>query len=126
MFVRSSERRSSTDAVVHAVGHRVYVNGSGGGAAHVDLMNDDGTAPIARLADGAEVVIVAWKPRGASGTRYCVRCTADGVEGWLQAGNLRRGRTAAPTPVPPAQPVKPARTPSVGDTRNAKPRFGGR
>ena len=126
MFVRSQDRRSSTDAVVHAVGQRVYVNRSGGAVAHVDLMNEEGTAPIARLADGAEVMIVAWKPRGATGTRYCVRCTADGVEGWLQAGNLRRARTATVTAAPAAPPAKPARAPSPVDTRNAKPRFGGR
>ena len=126
MFVRSSERRSSTDTVVHAVGQRVYVNRSGAGVAHVDLMNEDGTAAIAKLADGIEVMIVAWKPRGATGTRYCVRCTADNVEGWLQAANLRRTQTVVPASAAPVVPARPARPPSLPDTRNAKPRFGGR
>ena len=102
-FARSPVRRSSTDTVVHAVGQRVYVSRTGSAAnAHVDLMNDEGTTVIAALPDGTEVMIVAWKPRGATGTRYCVRCTSNDLEGWLAAANLRRGRTVAPTPVTPA------------------------
>jgi hypothetical protein len=111
------------------VGQRVYVNRSGSGIGRVDLMNEDATSTIGNLADGVEVVIVAWKPRGATGTRYCVRSTADGLEGWLAAGNLRRTATAPPpTPLPPqvATPATPAPASQRGGGGNPKPRFGGR
>src|SRR5262249_58845287 len=50
--------------------------------------------PISRppgkdLADGTEVEILAWRPRGFHGTRYRVRATRDGLEGWLAVDNLR-------------------------------------
>lgn len=126
-FARSSVRRSSTDAVVHAIGQRVYVNRSAGPRAHVDLMSDDGTAAVAELVDGAEVMVVAWKPRGATGTRYCVRSATDGREGWVSALNLRRARTRPPvvaaSPLPAAKAVV---APALGAGRNAKPRFGAR
>jgi hypothetical protein len=125
-FARSSVRRSSTDTVVHAVGQRVHVNRLGGGVARVELMNSEGSAVIGSLADGIEVMIVAWKPRGSSGTRYCVRCTGDGLEGWLAAANLRRTRTVAPSPPAPSPNVTPAPKSPAPQSHNSKPRFGGR
>jgi len=123
--MRSTTRRSSTDAVVHAIGQRVYVNRVGSGLAQVGLMNEQGTMPVGMLADGAEVMVVAWKPQGATGTRYRVRCTSDGLEGWLAAANLRRTRTAPP-PVVPEPPAKPAAGSVAPAARDGKPRFGGR
>ena len=124
-FARSTIRRSSTDTIVHAVGQRVYVNRSGSSLAHVELMNDKGTTAVASLGDGVEVMVMAWKPGGSNGTRYCVRSTGDGVEGWLAAVNLRRGRTVAPSP-----PALPAQAAPVSRTfpaaRDPKARFGRR
>jgi hypothetical protein len=135
-LTRSTSRRSSTDAVVHAVGQRVYVNRLGSGLAQVDLMNDEGTTPIATLADGVEVIVVAWKPRGSAGTRYRVSCASDGLEGWLAAANLRRTRAVAPPPVVPVSPAKSAAASMASSksavasmaspARDSKPRFGGR
>jgi hypothetical protein len=125
-FARSAGRRSPTDTVVHGVGQRVYVNCSGNGLAHVDLMNGEGTTVIASLADGTEVMVVAWKPRGAPGTRYCVRCTSDGVEGWLAAANLRRTRAVALPALPAGPPAKSAPDSTGSVARDAKPRFGRR
>ena len=102
-FLRSTVRRSSTDKIVHAVGQRVYVNGSGSGIEQVDLMNHLGTKALGRLEDGVEVMVMAWRPQGSTGTRYHVRCTGDGVEGWLAAANLRRARTL-PLQLPAAGP----------------------
>jgi hypothetical protein len=125
-FARSTVRRSSTDTVVHAVGQRVYVNRSGSGLGHVELMNDVGTTAIGRLEDGVEVMVMAWRPRGSTGTRYYVRCTGDGLEGWLGAANLRRARTVAlqPAAAGPLAKSAPAATPSP--ERDRKPRFGRR
>jgi hypothetical protein len=91
-------------ASVLAVGRRVYVASSGGAPALVPLTDDDGKSSVASLADGTEVEIRAWRPLGSSGTRYCVRSTADGVEGWLQVCNLRGSRipVAPPPAAPPA------------------------
>src|SRR5262245_14889666 len=133
-FMRSpGSRRSSTDAVVHAVGQRVYVNRVGNGLGQVDLMNEQGTTPIAALADGVEVMVVAWKPLGATGTRYRVSRTSDGLEGWLAAANLRRTRAVAPPAVVPASAANSsasarstAPAPRASAPRDAKPRFGGR
>ena len=72
---------------------------------------NDGMIPVLHLLkslgyDGVEVMVMAWKPGGSNGTRYCVRSTGDGVEGWLAAVNLRRARTVAP--LPPGLPAKSA------------------
>ncbi|HWP67463.1 MAG TPA: hypothetical protein VNO26_16315 [Candidatus Limnocylindria bacterium] len=120
-------RRSSTDAVVYAVGQRVYVNRPPSSRPHVDLTNEEETKVIASLADGVEVMVVAWRPRGATGTRYCVRSTRDGLEGWLAAASLRR--TVAVTP-PAAAGAGPGATTApaaiASSPRDPKSRFGRR
>jgi len=95
-FVRSPVRRPPNPrmTVVHAVGQRVYVARNASGPPQVELMDDGGTTPVTTLGDGAEVMVLAWRPRGSAGTRYCVRSTSDGREGWLAAANLRSSRTA--------------------------------
>lgn len=128
-FVRSSTRRPSglrTGTIVHAVGQRVYVARSGDGSARVNLMDDGGTTALAELVDGAEVMVVGWRPRGASGTRYCVRCTGDGREGWLAAANLRSARTVTPSPVESVPGAKSAAPSPPSGSRDSKPRFGQR
>jgi hypothetical protein len=86
-------------AFVLAVGRRVYVARSEDGPGGVTLTDDTGTNALATLADGHEVEILAWRPRGA-GTRYHVRSTHDGLEGWVAVGNLRRLAVALPVSAP--------------------------
>lgn len=124
-FARSTARRSSTDTVVHAVGQRVYVNRPASGRGYVQLMDEPGTTAIGKLEDGVEVMVVGWRPRGANGTRYHVRCTADGLEGWLAAAELRRAPTVVVQPVAPVEPVTGSSTPA-SPVRDPKPRFGRR
>ena len=103
---------------VLAVGHRVLVTGASQPPGRVTLTDDNGDMALATLADGVEVEILAWKPRGSAGTRYRVKCTADRTEGWLSGTSLR--------PLPPTKPpvrlvvapVAAARTP---ETRGARP-----
>jgi len=81
---------------VFAVGRRVYVACSGGHPADVTLTDAAGADALTRLADGTEVEILAWRPRGSDGTRYCVRATHNGLVGWLPVDNLRNTRAAVP------------------------------
>jgi hypothetical protein len=111
---------------VFAVGRRVYVACAGDRPAHVALTDDAGADARARLADGTEVEILAWRPRGAGDTRYCVRSTRDGLEGWLAVDNLRSTQSAvsAPTEPPPsATGSAPLRAAASGDSGR---RFGQR
>jgi hypothetical protein len=86
-------------AFVLAVGRRVYVSRSEDGPVRVTLTDDAGTNALATLADGHEVEILAWRPRG-SGTRYHVRSTREDLEGWVAVGNLRRLAVAPPISAP--------------------------
>ena len=99
---RSFRRPSPVRAgkFVLAVGRRVFVARSVDGPRRVTLTDDAGTNELATLTDGNEVEILAWRPRG-SGTRYRVRSTGDGLEGWLAVGNLRGTRRAV-SPAPTA------------------------
>ena len=83
---------------VFAVGRRVYVACSEAHPAPVTLTDAAGTNALTRVADGTEVEILAWRPRGSDGTRYCVRSTCNGVMGWLPVDNLRNTRAAIPVP----------------------------
>jgi len=88
-------------APVLGVGSRALVV-SGNGRSHaVTLTDDAGTQALATIADGAEVEILAWRPRRGGETRYRVVSTSGGTEGWLGAGSLQ----ARPAPPPPPQPV---------------------
>jgi len=95
---------------VFAVGRRVYVAG-GDRAARVTL-TDDTERPLASLGDGAEVTILAWLPGWAGTTRYCVRVTDSGLEGWLPVGDLRGTREAISSP--PAVSPPPVARPALG------------
>ncbi len=92
---------------VLAVGGRALVASPSNAA---PLTDETGHRPAGSLSDGSTVEILAWRPRGAGGTRYKVRST-DGTEGWLAADRLRaipRPVTPArlpPTPVPSARPA---------------------
>ena len=87
---------------VLSVGRRVFVNCPGNLRGRVMLMDEAGRAATSSLVDGTEVEIVAWRPRGAGGTRYRVHTTHDDLDGWLPADNLR------PTPGPAPERAEPA------------------
>ena len=111
---------------VFAVGRRVYVAGAGAGSARVTL-TDDGDRPLATLAEGSEVTIVAWRQRWAGTTRYCVRVTDSGVEGWLAVGDLRGTKAAIALP-PAVSPPVAARATAVraAESETSGRRFGQR
>ena len=99
-----------THSSVFAVGRRVYVACAGDRLAHVALTDDAGADARSRLADGTEVEILAWRPRGSNGTRYRVRATREGLEGWLAGNNLRSTLVAVSAPSePPRRPRGPRR-----------------
>jgi hypothetical protein len=83
---------------VFAVGRRVYVACSGAPSGDVTLTDAAGGDPLSHLVDGTEVEILAWRPRGSDGTRYCVRAIHNGLVGWLPVDNLRNTRAAVPVP----------------------------
>jgi hypothetical protein len=58
------------------------------GRRRLTLTADDDTTMVATLADGVEVEVLAWRPAGADGPRYRVRCSDPAVEGWLGGANL--------------------------------------
>ena len=101
----TSSRRSIAPPrlrVVLAVGQRVFVNSSDVPPRPVALGDENGKLfSGASLIDGVEVEVVAWRPRGPSDTRYRVRA-ADGADGWLAAGNLRKSLVPPPSPSSPA------------------------
>jgi hypothetical protein len=90
-----------TQASVFAVGRRVYVACAGDRLAHVALTDDAGADARTLLADGTEVEILAWRPRGSHGTRNRVRSTRNGLEGWLAVDNLRSTAFAVSAPIEP-------------------------
>ena len=106
------QRPRSTTPIL-AVGHRVLVSCPGNGTRGVTLTDSDGTTPLATVVDGAEVEIVAWQPRGAGGTRYRIKATSGGMQGWLAAANLRARPLPPPPPRPVATPPVPSRAPQA-------------
>jgi hypothetical protein len=76
--------------VVLAVGQRAFVHHPGDGPYPVAMTDEHGLPAPAALRDGDEVEILAWRPRGSTGTRYRVRRHTDGAHGWLAATELRR------------------------------------
>jgi hypothetical protein len=89
-----------------AVGSRALVTPTGTDTKNVQLLDEDGLPTAAYLGVDVAVVITAWRPRRMATPRYRVRST-DGVEGWVDATNLRR----IPPPPPPPSPV--AATPVI-------------
>src|SRR5213593_2229086 len=100
-FPTARPARSSTPVL--SVGRRVVVRGprDDGRVALTDAL---GTADAGSLPDGAEVEILAWRPRGPGGARYQVQSTRDGLEGWLSADHLRALAAVKP-PAPEPAPV---------------------
>lgn len=105
-FPRGPFRGSSPPRVrsaVFAVGRRVFVACPDGRPARVTLTDDAGQDTSGSMRDGTEVEILAWRPLGSAGTRYRVRGTRDGLEGWLGVRNLSLAH-GAPAPRPTAKP----------------------
>jgi len=111
-------------ASVFAIGRRVYVACAGDGPAHVALTDDAGADARTHLTDGTEVEILAWRPRKFDGTRYRVRVTREGFEGWLAGDNLRGTPAAISAPMEP--PAARESGPRAMDPRDAGRRFGQR
>ena len=87
-FSQARASRSGNDGPIHAVGWRVVVTHPGGGSKRVALTDREATSALDTVAAGAEVEILAWHP-SAKGTRYRVRSTDGGVEGWVGAASLK-------------------------------------
>jgi hypothetical protein len=111
-------------ASVFAVGRRVYVASEGDGLTHVALTDDAGADARTHLTDGTEVEILAWRPRKFDGTRYRVRVTREGFEGWLAGDNLRSTPVAISAPMEP--PAATASVPRAMGPGDAGRRFGQR
>jgi hypothetical protein len=100
----ASGRPARSTGPVLSVGRRVFVNCPTSPGRRVTLTDAAGKAATESLADGAEVEILAWRPRGAGGTRYHVQSTRGELHGWLAADNLRAARQAEAPPAAPAPP----------------------
>lgn len=87
-----SMRPTRQSGPILSVGRRVFVNCRRADSRSVPLADDDGRIDRLSLPDGAEVEILAWRPRGTGGPRYRVHAMRDGVEGWLGADDLRVSR----------------------------------
>lgn len=88
-YVRAANPRHRESGPVFAVGHRALIDASAGTKPAVTLLDGLGGVACGTLANGASVEILAWQPSGANGTRYRVRSTPGGVEGWLSSRELR-------------------------------------
>jgi len=117
---RPVTRPPARSTPVMAVGQRVFVNCAGNRSGAVTLADVSGEVLSAvHLADGIAVEVVAWRPRGASDTRYRVRAP-HGADGWLPAENLR----PALVPLSPPETPTPAQATTVADASGR--RFGQR
>jgi hypothetical protein len=95
--------RRPSSGPVYAVGHIATIAGSAGDAQDVRLMDASALVSHGTVARGARVEILAWQPSAADGTRYRVRSSSDGIEGWVDARQLRMD-----TPPSPARPASAA------------------
>lgn len=117
---RAVPQRASRSHPVLAVGQRVFVNCPGNRPVSIALGDESGKVLSTNyLADGAEVEVVAWRPRVAGEARYRVRALSNGADGWLAGESLRRVLVPLPAPEAPA-PQAP-----VGDVDDGR-RFGQR
>src|SRR2546428_12016719 len=92
-FSQGPSRGPSPERVrvpVFAIGRRVRVACAGGNSAGVTLTDDTGTNALGSLSDGSEGEILAWRPRGAEGTRDPGRATRNAPGGWLPGAHPAR------------------------------------
>jgi hypothetical protein len=104
-----------------AVGSQVLLTATTPGQKQLELIDVDGMPTGVHLPVDEPTVITAWRPRRAAPARYRVRSAA-GVEGWIDAPNLRRP-PAPPPPPPPivAAPVVPPKAKSAPSTPKPRP-----
>jgi hypothetical protein len=114
-FLHTPSPRDHGDGNVLAVGWRVLVVSPEGKGHRVALMDSEGTTTVTTLPHGAEVEILAWRPRRSGATMYRVQPTSGGKEGWVSGASLKARPAPAPRPAPKpaAQPAPvPARVPA--------------
>ena len=104
---RSIPRPTSPPAI--AVGQRVFVHCPDGRRGSVLLTDQNGKnlRSAVHLADGVEVVVVAWQPTVAGGAHYRIRAPSSDADGWLSAVNLRTSLVPLPPPERPAAQTTP-------------------
>jgi hypothetical protein len=88
--------------MVLAVGQRAFINSPYDATTRVALTDERGVPGATALLDGTEVEVIAWRPRGSTGTRYRVCDRAAGGDGWLAADELRKTVIRPVTDPPPA------------------------
>ena len=91
----SAPVRGRSPGAVFAVGRRVFIACATARVSSVPLTDDSGATACGSLRNGAEVEIVAWRPLGSRGTRYLVRSSSKGIEGWLGAADIRGSKARA-------------------------------
>jgi len=88
-FIHTPPPRSSGDGHILAVGWRVLVASPAGRGNRVTLTDSDGSTAVSTVPDGAEVEILAWRPRRSGSTLYHVQPTGGGAAGWLTGASLK-------------------------------------
>lgn len=110
-FRRMAVARPKEGPVFAVGGHAIVTCLRGEG---VVLMDEAGTSPVARIGNGAEVEVLAWRPRPGA-TRYHVISLDRQLEGWVAGASLK---TCPPRPAPKlALTGKPANVESVRGAR---------
>jgi hypothetical protein len=99
-FMFTPPPRDHGDGNVLAVGWRVLVASPAGQGHSVALTDSEGTTTVTTLPHGAEVEILAWRPRRSGATLYRVQPTSGGKEGWLSGASLKLRPAPIPQPVP--------------------------
>ena len=99
-FLHTPSPRDHGDGNVLAVGWRVLVVSPEGKGHRVALMDSEGTTTVTTLPHGAEVEILAWRPRRSGATMYRVQPTSGGKEGWVSGASLKARPAPPPRPVP--------------------------
>jgi hypothetical protein len=99
-FLHTPSPRDHGDGNVLAVGWRVLVASPEGKGHRVPLTDSEGTTTVTTVPHGAEVEILAWRPRRSGATMYRVQPTSGGKEGWVSGASLKARPAPAPRPVP--------------------------
>jgi hypothetical protein len=112
-FLHTPPPRDHGDGNILAVGWRVLVASPAGKGHRVPLTDSEGNTTVTTLPHGAEVEILAWRPRRSGATMYRVQPTSGGKEGWVSGASLKARpapvpqRVAVPVPQPVRQKVRP-------------------
>jgi hypothetical protein len=96
-FSRAPFRARATPSVpvpVFGIGRRVHVACCATDDSSRVTLTDGDEKPLVTLAVDTEVAILAWRPNWSGNTRYRVRATGSGLEGWVSVWNLRETKAA--------------------------------